>query len=103
MLQRHEHHAADPLPGVLRRRGLVDRSMYLIELFLLPFCASFCAVFAVLNWMAWRRYQRLNALLQDICWQAWRMRHMPVWIAWSDMTGIGFRLVPTSTRRAAEE
>jgi len=59
------------------------------------FCASFAFTFSLMNLLIWRRYRRISAVLQEICVQAYLMRHMPIWVAWSEMTGIGFTLVPT--------
>lgn len=66
----------------------------LISLFLQILALAFCLTFGWVNWRAWRRQVALNALLQEICTQAWMLRHMPIWTAWSDMTGISFRVVP---------
>lgn len=59
---------------------------------------SFSVTFTVLNWITWRRQVRLNALLTDICLTAWKLRHVPIWAAWSQMTGVSLEIVPGRKR-----
>ncbi len=47
------------------------------------------AAYAV--WLAWRNYQ-LRKLLDFLVLQAFMNQHLPIWVPWSHMTGIGFRI-----------
>ena len=46
--------------------------------------ASFCVTFTALNYLAWRRTQRLNALLQHLCLKAWLLHKWPLYHAFLD-------------------
>lgn len=56
------------------------------------FSLGFSGALIWLNWVQYRRWRRLNLMLGAICTQAWMMRHLPIWVPWSDFTGIGFKV-----------
>lgn len=56
------------------------------------FSLGLLTVLQVLNWLQYRRWCRLNRLLDELCIDAWMMRHLPIWQAWSRMTGLNFKI-----------
>jgi hypothetical protein len=55
-------------------------------------CAPLCwyCLFILLRQM--RRWQQLNALMTHLAIQAYMHRHLPIWVAWSRMTGLEFHI-----------
>lgn len=51
-----------------------------------------CVIMAVLNWLAWRRYRVLNQVLAKLVLDAHANAHLPIWVPWSQMTGLKIRL-----------
>jgi len=43
-------------------------------------------------WLATRRHDRLNDTLFMLVCNAFLMRHVPIWTAWSNMTGLHFHV-----------
>jgi hypothetical protein len=56
----------------------------------------------VLNTRLYRRWRRLDYVLFRLATDAWMMRHLPIWVAWSEMTQVNFKvdLVPREARRS---
>lgn len=57
------------------------------------FCAGSCIVLVIFMGRLWRQVHLYQALLALIVRDAWMARHMPIWIAWSETTGIRFQVV----------
>jgi hypothetical protein len=56
----------------------------------------------VFNWRFFQRMLRLNRVLFELATNAWMMRHLPIWVAWSELSQVNFRvdLVPREERRS---
>lgn len=55
---------------------------------------------AIYNWRLARRYQLLCMVLTEIAAKAFLYKHMPIWIAWSRLSGRRFRMEIEPTEEA---
>lgn len=65
-------------------------------------CAAACVLLAILQWRLWWQIRLYHALLDRIVREAFLARHMPIWLAWSEMTGIRFRIIVETKSKQGE-
>lgn len=58
------------------------------------------AILLAINLRRYAQLVALNGLLQRLCVRAFMLRHCAIWLPWSAMTGIDFKIIPVQRERA---